>query len=69
MQLNYLRTTLQLLENEKIILSAVSFKTDSAKIVWRTFLELLKGNHFFVWKTDLLGIKHLYFRLWCFMRP
>lgn len=43
------------------------FKSDYAKIVWRTFLELLKGSHFFVWKADLLGIKHLYFRLWCFM--
>lgn len=29
-----------------------TFKTDSAKIVWRTFLELIKGNHFFVWKTE-----------------
>lgn len=26
-------------------------KTDSAKIVRGTFLELLKGNYFFVWKT------------------
>lgn len=29
-----------------------TFKTDSAKIVWGTFLELLKGNYFFLWKTE-----------------
>lgn len=28
-----------------------TFKSDSAKIVWGTFLELLKGNYFLVWKT------------------
>lgn len=29
-----------------------TFKNDSAKIVWGTFLELLKGNYFFLWKTE-----------------